>query len=355
MNAASWPREDPLGERLLVIDPRASRYGDATVRDLPKMLRRGDLVVVNDAATLPASLMGKTAAGAPIEVRLAARRGETWTSVLFGPGDWHTRTEDRAAPARLAPGDLIVFDEALSARVRFVHSSRLVDLEFSPGGAGFLRALYRLGRPIQYAYVKRPLPLWAVQTGYASRPWAVEMPSAGRPLTWSLLFELEERGIEVARLTHAAGISSTGDMDLDTRLPLPEHSDIPEATVHAIRDARGRGGRVVAVGTSVVRALEGRVARQGELRAGEGETDLLIGPGFRRRVVDGLFTGMHEPTASHYALLGAFAPGPLLRAAYEQAARVGYLHHEFGDSNLIVDDACGERSSFPSEAWSRPP
>jgi S-adenosylmethionine:tRNA ribosyltransferase-isomerase len=340
MNAATWPREDPLGERLLVIDPRAGMYRDASVRDLPRLLRRGDLVVVNDAATLPASLMGKSALGAPVEVRLAARRGDTWTSVLFGAGDWRTKTEDRAAPAKLAPGDVLVFDETLSARVVRVYSPRLADLTFLPGGEGFLRALYRLGRPIQYAYVRRPLPLWAVQTSYASRPWAVEMPSAGRPLTWSLLFELGQRGIEVAPLTHAAGLSSTGDGDLDARLPLPERSDIPEATVHAIVDARRRGGRVVAVGTSVARALEGRVA-QGELTAGEGETDLQIGPGFRRRVVDALFTGMHEPTASHYALLGAFAPAPLLRAAYAHAAEVGYLHHEFGDSSLIVDDATG--------------
>ncbi len=338
MNAATWPRADPLGERLLVVDPRAGRHRDATIRDLPRMLRRGDLIVVNDAATLPASLMGKTAEGEEVEVRLAARRADLWTCVIFGSGDWHTRTEDREAPPRLEPGDRIVFDEALSARVHAVHSSRLLDVEFDPGGASFLRALYRLGRPIQYAYLSRPLPLWAVQTSYASRPWAVEMPSAGRPITWSLLLELGARGIAVAPLTHAAGLSSTGDRELDARLPLPELSDVPESTVLAILAARARGGRVIAVGTSVVRALEGRVARRGELTAGEAETDLLIGPGFRRRVVDGLLTGMHEPTASHYALLGAFAPAPLLRAAYEHAARTGYLLHEFGDSNLIVDD-----------------
>jgi S-adenosylmethionine:tRNA ribosyltransferase-isomerase len=337
MNAATWPREDPLGERLLVVDPRRGAYHDATVRDLPRLLRRGDLVVVNDAATLPASLMGRTAEGTPVEVRLAARHGDVWTCVLFGDGDWHTKTEQRAAPERLSPGDLILFDETFSGRVTAVHSSRLVDLVFLPEGASFLRALYRIGRPIQYAYVKRPLPLWAVQTSYASRPWAVEMPSAGRPLTWSLLSELGERGIDIARITHAAGLSSTGDRDLDAKLPLPERSDVPEPTVHAVLEARARGGRVIAVGTSVVRALEGRVALRGELTEGEGETDLLIGPGFRRRIVDGLFTGMHEPTASHYALLGAFAPASLLHAAYEHAARAGYLHHEFGDSNLILD------------------
>jgi S-adenosylmethionine:tRNA ribosyltransferase-isomerase len=339
VNPAVWPRDEPLDERLLVIDPLANAHGDALVRDLPRRLRRGDLLVVNDAATLPASLMGKTAEGAPVEVRLASRRGETWTCVLFGPGDWHDRTEERPAPARVKAGDRIVFDASLAARVTAVRSSRWVDLAFEPEGAAFLRELYRLGRPVQYSYVKAPLPLWAVQTSYASRPWAVEMPSAGRPLTWSLLGELEQRGVGIAWLTHGAGLSSTGDRELDAHLPLPETSDIPASTVRAIVGARSRGGRVIAVGTSVTRALEGRVALRGELVAGEAETDLRIGPGFRRRVIDGLFTGLHEPTASHYELLGAFAPAPLLHASYEHAIRAGYLHHEFGDSNLILEGA----------------
>jgi S-adenosylmethionine:tRNA ribosyltransferase-isomerase len=339
MNAATWAREDPLGDRLLVIDPRAATFRDALVRDLPGALRPGDLIVVNDAATLPASLMGRTRAGAPVEVRLAARVGEdTWTSVLFGAGDWHTRTEDRAPPPALAPGDAIVFDATLSARVRTVRAPRLVDLELSPRGAALLSALYRVGRPIQYAHVARPLPLWAVQTRYAARPWAVEMPSAGRPLTWSLLLELRRRGVGIARLTHAAGLSSTGDPALDLRLPLPERSDIPEPTVRAIGETQDHAGRVVAVGTSVVRALEGRVALRGALSPGEGETDLLIGPGFQRRVVAGLLTGMHEKTASHYALLGAFAPRALLDRAYAYADRAGYLNHEFGDSSLLLED-----------------
>jgi S-adenosylmethionine:tRNA ribosyltransferase-isomerase len=335
MNAATWPREDPLAERLLVVDSAAGSYEDARVRDLPRLLRRGDLVVVNDAATLPASLFGETE-GARIEVRLATRRGDLWTCVAFGAGDWRTRTEDRAPPPVLVPGQRIVFDASLSADVVSVPSARLVELEFRPGGASFLEALYRLGHPIQYAYVKHALPLWAVQTSYASRPWAVEMPSAGRPLTWSLLSELRARGIEVARVTHAAGLSSTGDKELDAKLPLPERSDIPEPTVRAVARTRARGGRVIAVGTSVVRALEGRVMLRGELLSGEADTDLVMGPGYRRRVVDGLLTGIHEPTASHYALLRTFVAADVLYEAYDHAGNAGYLNHEFGDSSLIL-------------------
>jgi S-adenosylmethionine:tRNA ribosyltransferase-isomerase len=338
VNAATWPRADPRGEKLLVIDPAVGAHWDTEVRKLPEILRPLDLLVVNDAATLPASLLGETQ-GSPVEVRLAARHGDVWTCVVFGEGDWRTKTEDRALAPELRLGQRIVFGANLSARVKVVHSLRLVDLEFEPGGPAFVRALYRLGRPIQYAYVKHALPLWAVQTSYASRPWAVEMPSAGRPLTWSLLVDLRAHGIEVARLTHAAGLSSTGDDELDAKLPFPERSDIPEATVRAVVEARARGGRVIAVGTSVVRALEGRVALRGELTPGEAETDLVMGPGYPRQVTDGLVTGMHEPTASHYALLGTFVPATLLRDAYDHAARTGYLNHEFGDSSLIVDHA----------------
>ena len=339
MNAATWPREDPLAERLLVVDPEAGTFRDAAIGDLPARLRPGDLLVVNDAATLPASLTGCTVDGAAVEVRLAARHGDTWTCVLFGAGDWRTRTEDRPLATPLLPGDHIDFDGTLSARVRGVHSSRTVELDFEPRGDAFVAALYRLGRPVQYAYLERPLPLWAVQTSYAGRPWAVEMPSAGRPLTWSLLSVMRGRGIEFARLTHAAGLSSTGDAWLDARLPLPERSDVPEATAHAVDATHARGGRVIAVGTSVVRALEGRVASRGELTPGEDETDLILGPGYPLRVVDGLLTGMHEQTASHYALLGAFAPAALLREAYIHAERAGYMQHEFGDSSLIANGA----------------
>jgi S-adenosylmethionine:tRNA ribosyltransferase-isomerase len=143
--------------------------------------------------------------------------------------------------------------------------------------------------------------------------------------------------VRIAAVTHATGISSTGDPHLDAMLPLPERYDVPERTVRAIERAKAEGGRVVAVGTSVVRALEGAAAAHGgELVAGEGVTDLRIRRGFSPRVVDGLFTGMHEPTASHYDLLQAFAPAELIAEGYAHAEAVGYLGHEFGDSNLIL-------------------
>jgi S-adenosylmethionine:tRNA ribosyltransferase-isomerase len=334
---ARWPREDPANERLLLVDPRAGTLRDARFGELPALLRPADLLVMNDAATLPASLVGHGPRGEPIEARLLGELASgAFRAVLLGGGDWRQRTEDRAAPARVDPGGRLAF-AGLSATVERVSrlSPRLVELRFDRSGAELWLGLYRAGRPVQYAYTSGPIELWHVQVAYASRPWAVEMPSAGRPLRWDLLLALRARGIRFARVTHAAGLSSTGDPAVDAALPLPERFEIPLETVHAVTEGRGAGGRVVAVGTSVARALEG-AAQGGRLIAGSGETDLLIGPGYRPRVVDGLLTGTHEPTASHFALLHAFAPAGLLARATEHAERAGYLTHEFGDSWLVL-------------------
>ena len=150
-----------------------------------------------------------------------------------------------------------------------------------------------------------------------------------------LLRALRKKGVAITTVTHAAGLSSTGDAVLDAALPLPELSLISEPAVAAVEEARGQGGRLVAVGTTVVRALEGAY-REGRLQPGANRTDLRIGPGFRPRVVTGLLTGLHEPGESHFELLQAFAPRPLLVSAIAHAQDEGYLGHEFGDSSLIL-------------------
>jgi S-adenosylmethionine:tRNA ribosyltransferase-isomerase len=343
MIPATWPRDAPRHERLLHLDPSTGRIDDLRLEQLPERLRAGDLLVVNDAATLPASLRGATASGEAIEIRLAGRRLEApeaeWTAVLFGAGDWTMRTEDRPAPPRLEAGDVLSFGSDLRAIVRQVSpvSPRLLEVAFEPGADAFWPALYRHARPIQYSYLRGALALWHVQTGYGARPWAVEPPSAGRPLTWERLDALRARGIARATITHAAGLSSTGDPAIDVWLPFPERFDVPSATVRAVSHARRWGGRVIAVGTTVVRALESAAAlHRGRLRPHTGVTNLRIGPGFGPRVVDGLLTGMHEPDTSHFALLAAFAPPESLAAAHRHAEAEGYLCHEFGDSMLIV-------------------
>ncbi len=339
MIAAAAARADPRAMRLLHVSPSRHAIDDRAFGDLPVLLRAGDVLVVNDAATVPGSLRGTTARGAPVEARLAARNVDgTWRAVLFGDGDWRTRTEERPAPPRVAVGDRLSFD-GLSASVVAVDpgSPRLVTLSFAEAGGAFWPRLYRAGRPVQYAHTSAALSLWDVQTAYAARPWAAEAPSAGFGLTWELFLALRARGVAVAPLTHAAGLSSTGEAVLDTRLPMREAYDLPRATVDAILAAKAAGARVVALGTTSARALEGAAEQDGVLRPGLGETDLVFGPDTRRRIVDGLVTGVHDATTSHFRLLSAFAPRTLLEGALDRAEALGYRGHEFGDAVLVLD------------------
>lgn len=341
MTPARWPRE-PTAERLLVLDLDRSVSCERAIEDLPRLLDPGDLLVVNDSATLPASLSGVSEQARRLEVRFTGRRtAQTFEVVLFGDGDWRTPTEVRPPAPHLELGSHILFGDgphgALRARVteHSPISPRLLHLQFEGSGASLWQALYRQGRAVQYAYMRDALELWHVQTPYASRPWSVEMPSAGRPLSVSTLSALRRRGVELAWLTHAAGLSTTGDPALDRQLPLPERYELPARTVALVEQTRSRGGRVVAVGTSVVRALEGSYEHHGRLLAGAGETSLRIGADFEPRVVTGLLSGMHSPGESHYDLLEAFVDPGLLAAAHRHAQSLGLRDHEFGDKMLI--------------------
>jgi S-adenosylmethionine:tRNA ribosyltransferase-isomerase len=332
---------------MLHVDPARGRFHDARVADLESLLGRGDLLVLNDAAALPASLPGWSRLG-PLELRLAGppvENGGEWPAVLFGAGSWRDRTEDRPPPPFLGVGEIVQIEapgperglRALVVSISAV-SPRLVGLRFDRDGSALWSALYRVGRPVQYSYLRDALPFWHAQTAFAGRPLAAEAPSAGRPLRVSRLRALRARGAAIAAITHAAGLSSTGDAALDAALPLPELSLVPEDAVAAVEAARADGGRVVAVGTSVVRALEG-AWRDGGLRAGAALTGLRVGPGYSPRVVSGLLTGLHAPGESHFELLQAMAPRALLEAALSHAAAAGYLGHEFGDACLILSGA----------------
>jgi len=339
MIAATHPRTLREQARMLILNRRNNTFADSTIRELPQVLRPGDLVVVNDAATLPASLKAKTPGGVSVEIRLVGRIGESdWKAVLIGEGTWRIPTELRDLPEPVSVGDQLEIARQFSAEILEVanESCHLVKLRFSRRAVAMWNGIYAHGRPIQYSYLSEDLPLWSVQTGYASRPWAVEMPSAGYPLIWKLLLELKRSGVRLATLTHAAGLSSTGHETIDALLPFPEHFEIPPQTIDAVALARRSGGRVIAVGTTVVRALEGVVALKGRLAAGDGDTDLVIDRSFQRQVVDGLLTGMHDPAQSHFRLLQAFADENLLRRAWRHAAAAGYLCHEFGDVCLIL-------------------
>jgi S-adenosylmethionine:tRNA ribosyltransferase-isomerase len=344
--------------RLLLLDRDTGAVAHHRFDELPRLLRPGDLVVVNDSRTLPASLLGRTASGEALEVRLAARDGERWAAlplgVPAGGGDPAlVPTDARPAPPPLPPGERLVFGGGLTATVlgRHEEAPPLVWLAFDAGGERLAEALHRAGRPVRYAYVPRPWPLHHYQTMFAAAPGSAEMASAGRPFTVQTVRALRDRGIGLATISLHAGLSTYGDPAVDRRFVPPEAYRVPEATAAAIERCRAVGGRVVAVGTTVVRALETAGLRGAPppattrtgMRAGSGVTRLRIGPGHRLLAVDGLLTGLHEPEASHLDLLGAFVDPEVLARAYTAAVDAGYLWHEFGDVCLVI----GESAELP--------
>jgi S-adenosylmethionine:tRNA ribosyltransferase-isomerase len=344
MIAAASPSQRTKIAKLLVVDSFGELHHARRDR-LTDFLRPGDLVIANDAATLPASLAGRHArTGEAIEVRLVSRRSlapdavNQFAAIVFGAGDFHTRTEHRAPPPRLLPGDRLELGPLSATIDALLDHPRLVYLRFDGSPGTIWSGLSRHGRPIQYAHVPTPLAMWDVWTSIAGTPAAFEPPSAGFALDWGVLAELRNRGIGFATLTHAAGISSTGDDELDKRLPFDEPYHIPPATAAAVNRTRAAGGRIVAIGTTVVRALEhaGRFAPpRGIIPAGDGLATQRIDAHTRLRIVDALLSGTHEPGTSHYELLRAFVDDATLGRATEELDAHGYRTHEFGDSVLI--------------------
>ena len=340
--------------RLLLLDRATGAVSHHRFHQLPLLLEPGDLLVVNDSRTLPASLLGRTAAGAPLEIRLAARAGgpagthrtgagERWAALPLGvPADGRdpalVATDARPPAPPLPPGERLTFAGGLAATVigRHEEAAPLVWLAFDAGGERLAEALHRAGRPVRYAYVPQPWPLHHYQTLFAASPGSAEMASAGRPFTVQTLRSLRERGIRLATISLHAGLSTYGDPATDRRFVPAEPYQVPPATAAAVAACRDGGGRVVAVGTTVVRALETAAGDDGRVRAGAGVTRLRIGPGHRLRAVDGLLTGLHEPEASHLDLLGAYVDRPTLEHAYDAALAAGYLWHEFGDVCLVL-------------------
>ena len=341
MLPATRPVQRPADAKLLAIDA-VGRFSHWPRGRFAELLQPGDLVVANDAATLPASLTGThVRTGRAIEVRLAQRGSldsrdvREFVAIVFGEGDHHARTEDRPAPPPFERGDVLQLGPLRAVVRRTVGHPRLVAIGLEGTIEGIWSGLATHGRPIQYAYMEPTLALWDVWTPIAGFPAAFEAPSAGFALDWHMISELRSRGVGFATLTHAAGISSTGDPELDRRLPLDEPYRIPAATAEAIAKTHERGGRVIAIGTTVVRALESAAA-DSSLKPGDGIATLRIGPGTPLRLVDAILSGTHEPGTSHYELLRAFTDEVTLRRAGRELEAHGYRTHEFGDSVFLV-------------------
>ena len=340
MIAADRPVQRPPDARLLVVDA-GGRITQAPRSKFVDYLRPGDLVVANDAATLPASLHGRhVPSGAAIEARLAGRSSLSredvrFSAVVFGAGDYRTRTEDREPPPALSRGDALQLGPLTAILEALLGHPRFVTLRFAGVPHDVWAGIARHGRPIQYAHIPMPLALWDVWTPIATAPVAFEPSSAGFVLDWKSLGGMRGRGVVFATLTLAAGLSSTGDPALDARLPLDEPYRIPAATVSALRRAKALAGRVIAIGTTVVRALEHAGARDGVVHAGDGVADQRIGAPTELRIVDAILSGTHEPDTSHYQVLRAFADGRALSRASAALEAYGYRSHEFGDSMLV--------------------
>lgn len=321
--------------RLMAIDRSTRTVIHTRFDQIASFLHTGDLLVFNASRTLPAALSGRLPqTSQAVEVRLAERLSDnSWLALLL----WR---QGHPVDDGYFGGMIIDFGEGLTGRLleRDDRVPRLWKLSFSESGTRLLDLIYRLGQPIRYNYLSAPWHLDFYQTVYAAEPGSAEMPSAGRPFTWRLLFALQRAGIGTAYVTLHTGLSSYMDDDLDRkRLASEEEYFIPESTAEKIKRARESGRRVVAVGTTVVRALESIAAiTGGEVRAYHGYTRLHVTAAHRLCIVDGLLTGLHEPQASHLELLCAFLPADVISGAYEEAIRRNYLWHEFGDVNLIL-------------------
>lgn len=330
--------------RLLISWSDTDRIHHTRFSQLPHYLQPGDLLVVNSSATINASLPAIDAApdhhDTDLRIHLSTQLTPTrWVVEL------RRMTEKGAAPLLDASPDRRLLLPA-GAEARLTEP-------WAPGahpiaGAGtrlwvaeldlpddVLTYTSREGEPIRYSYVPKVWPLSFYQTMFAREPGSAEMPSAGRPFTPRVLAALTEHGVRIATITLHTGVSS---LEAGER-PYPERYRVSGGTALMVNATRREGGRVIAVGTTVVRALETVASSDGMAHAGEGWTDHVVTPERPPRVVDGLVTGLHPPNASHLAMLEAFTGREQLARAYDAALRERYLWHEFGDVHFIAPSA----------------
>jgi S-adenosylmethionine:tRNA ribosyltransferase-isomerase len=325
--------------RLLVASREAVRH--RLFRDLPDHLRAGDLLIVNNSATLAAELDGRSSTRGPVIVHVGTRLDRPGSASL------HRAIELRSAPDAARPILDAEIGEAITVPggVRFRIVAPYPRDGASPTGRG--NRLWRArvtgtdrleshladhGRPVAYGYLAARYPLADYQTVFGIRPGSVEMPSAARPFTTELVTRLIAAGVALAPITLHTGLSSQDAGEL----PQPEWFEVPVATARLCAAVRAGGGRVIAVGTTAVRALETAADARGVVHPRAGWTDLVVTPDRPLRIVDGLITGWHNPDASHLLLVEAVAGPDLAQRAYDAAVAERYLWHEFGDSSLLL-------------------
>ncbi|NBI30030.1 S-adenosylmethionine:tRNA ribosyltransferase-isomerase [Chengkuizengella marina] len=333
LNAAKPPERRGIRRdfvRMMVLNRGNGEVEHATFYDLDQYLKKGDILILNNSRTVPAILYAEQirnnkTINPKVEIRLAHRKTEKSWEVLI-------------VSDHVKDGDQLRFSTKLGATISIIANREpFYKLHFSLTGTQLYNEIYSLGEPVRYEYIQGEWDLNYYQTVYASVPGSVEMPSAGRAFSWELLLKLQRKGVHIAFLQLHTGLSYLLD-DKYHQEPSEntESYQIPQETVELIQRSKQNGGKVIAVGTTVVRALETAVNEQGNLIEKSGWTNLYITKNYPLKVVDGLITGLHEPEASHLQLLSAFINEEDLMEAYHQAIKESYLWHEFGDMNLIL-------------------
>ncbi|RDU35757.1 S-adenosylmethionine:tRNA ribosyltransferase-isomerase [Neobacillus piezotolerans] len=325
LNASAPPERRGIRRdhvRMMVLSKETGYACHDSFYRLDQYLNEGDVLVLNTSRTIPAILRGcLTGSQKEVEIRLAGKIDESrWHALIVGP--------------TVQAGERISFSGRLKAAVEQpAKETPLSVICFSKSGTNLFDEIYSLGEPIRYEYIDTPWNLDYYQTVFASHPGSVEMPSAGRAFSWELIFKLRRKGIKIVFIQLHTGLSYFLDDNFDHH-PSKNREEyaIPEETLSIIGEARKEGRWVIAVGTTVVRALETAFSTG----QAHGWTNLFIHPGYELKAVDGILTGLHEPEASHLAMLSAFIPQDKLYGAYADAVEAKYLWHEFGDMNLII-------------------
>ncbi len=316
------------GVRLMLLDRRERRISHHIFTEVVSLLQPGDTLVINTSMTIAASIGATSGDGTPYRVHLSAPQGEDlWLVEIREPSGIGTRPAPDTAAETLA----LSGGGTIELLARHPRAPRLW-LGLFRGVPDLARYLSRHGSPIRYQHTEGEWPLSDYQNVYAVQPGSVEMPSAGRPLTTRLITDLAAHGVTVLPVILHSGIASYESGEV----PAEERYQVPEPTAQAINVLRAGGGRLVAVGTTVVRALESAADRLGRLHPTRGITDLVITPERGITVVDGLITGWHDEGSTHRLLLEALAGGDLVDLAYAEASTRGYLTHEFGDSLIVL-------------------
>ena len=317
----------------LMVSAGLSAPVHATFADLPAILQPGDLIVVNNSATVPAALDAVLDDGTELVLHVSTELpGHLWMveprMVVANGSTRPLRLEPAPTSARIVGAP----DETRLHLLRPAPDSDRLWLATPADGTDVAGTLARFGRPIRYPYVPRDWPIDQYQTVFGALPGSAEMPSASRPFTGRVVTGLVAAGVGVATITLHTGVSSLEGHEL----PYAERFAVPPATAAVVNAVHAAGGRVIAAGTTVVRALESATDGQGHVHPADGWTDTVITPERGVRAVDGLITGWHEPAATHLAMLEAVAGREALLLAYRCAFDHGYLWHEFGDSHLLL-------------------